>query len=105
MPADQDIEELENYWLKVSGNPKRLFYKASIDLEIIEKFTKRKNHKRVFGVDYFDSKGGVQHDLESLSDLVYNFVLKELTLKISIFLRENSLKRACGAMASASQWH
>lgn len=68
--ADQNIKELENYWLKVTKVPKRLFYKSRIDPRTKGKPTKNKKYKGVLRVDYFDRK--VQFELESLANLIYN---------------------------------
>ena len=68
--ADQDTCKLEKYWMKVTGIPKRLFYKPLIDPRTVGKPTKKKNYMGVLKVDYFDRK--VQHDLESLASLIYN---------------------------------
>jgi len=70
--ADQNIDELEKYWMNVTKVPKRLFYKSRIDPRTIGKPTRKKEYKGVLKIDYFDSK--VQHDLESLENLMYNFV-------------------------------
>lgn len=74
--ADQNTKLLENFWMKVTKIPKRLFYKARIDPRTIGKPTRKSSYKGVLKIDYFDCK--VQHDLESLSDLVYNFTAKGL---------------------------
>ncbi len=66
------IDELEKYWMNVTKVPKRLFYKSRIDPRTIGKPTRKKEYKGVLKIDYFDSK--VQHDLESLENLMYNFV-------------------------------
>lgn len=68
--ADQNTIELEHYWQKVSGVPERLFYKARIDPRTIGKPTKKTNYHGVLKVDYMDT--GVQLELESLTDLIYN---------------------------------
>ena len=68
--ADQNIEDLEIFWRKITGMPKRLFYKAQIDPRTIGKPTKRKDYKGVLRIDYFDTK--TQLELESLANLVYN---------------------------------
>lgn len=68
--ADQNIEDLENFWQNVTGIPKRLFYKARIDPRTIGSPTKKKDYRGVLRIDYFDSR--VQLELESLADLVYN---------------------------------
>lgn len=72
--ADQNIEELEKFWLSVTQLPKRLFYKARIDPRTIGKPTQSKDYKGVLRIDYFDTK--VRLELESLSNLVYNQLLK-----------------------------
>ncbi len=70
--ADQDSDVLQNYWLKVTGVPRRLFYKPLIDSRTKGKPTRKINYKGVLRVDYFDTK--VQLELENLVDLVYNQV-------------------------------
>lgn len=70
--ADQDVDELERFWRRVTGVPKRLFYKARIDPRTVGKPTKKLDYKGVLRVDYLDTKA--QLDLESLSDLIYNRV-------------------------------
>ncbi len=70
--ADQDTNKLEDFWQKVSGIPKKQFYKSRIDVRTIGKPTKNKNYKGVFKVDYLNTK--TQLDLESLADLIYNSV-------------------------------
>ena len=71
--ADQDIENLEKYWLGVVNIPKTQFYKTTIDPRTVGKPTKRTNYKGVLRVDYFNSK--IQLELESLAQLIYNRVL------------------------------
>ncbi|MCL4354361.1 hypothetical protein M1349_02705 [Patescibacteria group bacterium] len=73
--ADQNTEELEEFWYDIVKIPKNLFYKTRIDPRTIGKPTKKKNYKGVLRVDYLDTK--VQLELESLSDLIYNEVLTE----------------------------
>lgn len=70
--ADQDTVLLEDYWRKVTKIPARLFYKARIDPRTIGKPTKKTNYKGVLKINYFDTK--VQHNLEFLADLVYNYI-------------------------------
>ena len=72
--ADQDTKALETFWMDVTGIPKRLFYKPHIDPRTKGKPTKKPNYKGVLRIDYFDSK--VQHDLESLANLIYNILAK-----------------------------
>lgn len=70
--ADQDVEKLEGYWQKITKIQKSQFYKTRIDPRTIGKPTKRKGYCGVLRVDYFDRK--IQHELESLAQLVYNQV-------------------------------
>ena len=68
--ADQNIEELEKFWLDITKIPKTQFYKAQIDPRTVGKLTVKKNYKGVLRIDYLDVK--VQLELESLANLVYN---------------------------------
>lgn len=70
--ADQDISELTNYWQNITGIPKSQFYRASVDPRTIGKPTKKKDYKGVLNVYYSDKR--IQLELESLADLVYNFI-------------------------------
>ncbi len=70
--ADQNTENLEKYWQKLTGIPLDQFYKPRIDSRTIGKPTLKKDYKGVLKVDYFDSK--IQLELESLANLVYNTV-------------------------------
>lgn len=54
--ADQNIVELEAYWMKITGIPKRQFYKTRIDPRTVGKPTLNENYKGVLKVDYFDSQ-------------------------------------------------
>lgn len=67
--ADQNIVALQKFWLNVTQIPKHLFYKTQIDPRTIGKPTLKRDYKGVLRVNYFDTN--VQHDLESLSDLMY----------------------------------
>lgn len=66
--ADQDTQELEDYWQKISGIPKRLFYKTRIDSRTIGKVTLDKNYHGVLRVDYFDCQ--IQKELKVLYNLL-----------------------------------
>ena len=68
--ADQNIEELENFWLNITKIPKAQFYKARIDPRTVGKPMRKINYKGVLKIDYFDTK--IQLELESLANLVYN---------------------------------
>lgn len=71
--ADQNTVDLELFWRKVTGVPKRLFYKPLIDPRTIGKPTLKPLYKGVLRVDYFDTK--VHLELELLADLIYNLAL------------------------------
>lgn len=71
--ADQNIPVLEEFWMEITKIPKSQFYKAQVDPRTIGKITKKLEYKGVLRVDYFDSK--VRHELESLSNLVYNHLI------------------------------
>lgn len=68
--ADQNVEELESYWRRVTGVKEGQFYKTRIDPRTIGKPTKKEEYKGVLKVDYMDTK--VQLELESLANLLYN---------------------------------
>lgn len=68
--ADQDTTKLTNFWHKTTNIPITQFYKPRIDPRTIGKSTKNPHYKGVLRVDYFDSK--VRHDLENLTNLIYN---------------------------------
>ena len=70
--ADQDANKLKTYWMNVTNVPEKFFYKPLIDPRTIGKMTKNKEYKGVLRVDYFDNS--IQHELESLCELVYNDV-------------------------------
>ncbi len=71
--ADQNITELEDFWLKITNIPKQQFYRTRIDIRTKGKPTLNKAYKGVLRVDYLDNN--VRLVLESLSDLVYNQLL------------------------------
>jgi len=73
--ADQNIRALERFWMDITKIPKNQFYKSRIDPRTIGKITKKKEYKGVLRVDYFDTK--VRHELESLSNLIYNHLIIE----------------------------
>ena len=68
--ADQNVKELEKYWMETTRIPRRLFYKAQIDPRTVGKPTKKENYKGVLRVYYLDTR--VHLELESLANLVYN---------------------------------
>jgi hypothetical protein len=66
--ADQDILELEEYWVRESGIPKRLFYKTRIDPRTVGKPTLRREYRGVLKVSYFSSE--IQKTLKVLYNLL-----------------------------------
>jgi len=68
--ADQNTEELKQYWMSITNIPNNLFYKPLIDPRTIGKPTENNNYKGVLRIDYLDSK--IQHELETIAVLVYN---------------------------------
>lgn len=71
--ADQNTFELEKYWQKTSGIPKRLFYKTRIDPRTIGRPTRKTEYKGVLKIDYINTE--VQLELESLAKTIYNKLL------------------------------
>ncbi len=71
--SDQQTQELEDYWHKVTKIPKEYFYKTYVDKRTVSKPTLRSEYKGVFVIDYFDKN--IQLELESLAELVYNNVI------------------------------
>ena len=53
--ADQNYEDLEVYWKKVTKISKKQFYKHQIDKRTIGKPTKKHNYKGVCRIDYFSA--------------------------------------------------
>ena len=68
--ADQDTEQLKQYWMQVTNIPERLFYRTRIDPRTIGKATKKKDYKGVLRIDYLHTR--TQLDLETLANLVFN---------------------------------
>ena len=53
--ADQDIKNLENFWMAITKIPKSQFYKAQIDPRTIGKPSRRLAYKGVCRIDYFSA--------------------------------------------------
>ena len=68
--ADQDLNQLEKFWMEATGIPREQFYKPQIDKRTIGKPTLKEDYKGVLRVDYLDRN--VQLELESLANLIYN---------------------------------
>ncbi|MDP4001617.1 MAG: hypothetical protein Q8P69_01045 [bacterium] len=66
--ADQDIKNLNKFWVKTSGINKKQFYKARIDSRTIGKPSHKLDYKGVFVIDYFSAS--VYHDLLTLGRMM-----------------------------------
>jgi hypothetical protein len=66
--ADQNIMELEEYWIRESQVPRRLFYKTRIDLRTVGKPTLHPKYRGVLKVSYFSSE--IQKTLKVLYNLL-----------------------------------
>lgn len=53
--ADQDTEDLERFWSKVTKIPRKQFYKARIDSRTIGKRSRKIDYKGVCRIDYFSA--------------------------------------------------
>jgi hypothetical protein len=74
--ADQDIEEVNTYWQKITGIPTTQFYKSYMDKRTRGSVTTHKNYHGVCTIYYFDT--AIQLELELLSDSVIKSVLIQL---------------------------
>lgn len=66
--ADQNVEELEEYWHEVTGIPLSQFHKTQVDERTVGKKTKRKDYKGVCVIIYFDT--AIQLELEILAEQI-----------------------------------
>lgn len=62
--ADQDLDRLKSYWVKVTHIDDSLFYRARIDKRTIGKRTRKKDYKGVCVINYFDTS--IQLELQLL---------------------------------------
>lgn len=53
--ADQNTDELEKFWSKITMIPLSQFYSTRIDLRTLNKPTRKKNYKGVCNVEYFSA--------------------------------------------------
>lgn len=53
--ADQDVRQLQAYWMEVTGVSSKNFYKPQIDSRTMGKPTKKSDYKGVCRIDYFSS--------------------------------------------------
>lgn len=66
--ADQDINELQKFWSRITKIPLRNFYKTKPDPRTIGKKTKKKDYKGVCVIYYFSTE--IQLELEIIADLI-----------------------------------
>lgn len=71
--ADQNVNNLERYWQKVTNIPKEQFYKTRIDSRTTGKPTLKSEYKGVLRVDYFSTE--TQLKIEFLGEFIYNKLL------------------------------
>jgi len=53
--ADQDVQFLKSFWVKVTAIPSKQFYNARIDKRTIGKPTKKSSYRGVYRIDYFSA--------------------------------------------------
>lgn len=70
--ADQNVEELEKYWHRITKIPLSQFQKTQIDKRTRGKKTKRKDYKGVCRVIYYDTK--IQLELEQLAQQIMKWI-------------------------------
>lgn len=68
--ADQDIEELSNYWQVITGISRNQFYKPQIDKRTIGKPTKKSGYKGVCRINYLSA--AVDHELQFVAKMLEN---------------------------------
>ena len=66
--ADQNIQELENFWSDITKIPLMKFYKAQIDQRTINKPSKKLDYKGVCRIDYFSAELAL--DLKSIIKII-----------------------------------
>lgn len=66
--ADQNIKNLNKFWVQMSGIDKGQFYKARIDPRTIGKPSRKLDYKGVFVIDYFSAS--IFHDLLTLGKMM-----------------------------------
>ena len=66
--ADQDLDELKEFWYGVTKIDKTLFYKPKIDKRTIGKRTRKRGYRGVCVIDYFDT--AIQLELQLLGQLI-----------------------------------
>ena len=66
--ADQDIKNLNKFWIKASGISKKQFYKTRIDVRTIGKPSRKLDYKGVCVINYFSAS--VYYDLLTLGKMM-----------------------------------
>lgn len=64
--ADQDIEKLQEYWIKITGIDRKFFYKPRVNKRTIGKKTRKRNYRGVCAINYFDTS--LQLELQLLGE-------------------------------------
>lgn len=59
--ADQDVNDLQNFWRNITGIPLQQFYRAQVDKRTEGKPSRKLAYKGVCRIDYFSSE--IFHDL------------------------------------------
>lgn len=54
--ADQNTDNLQRFWIRITGIPNRQFYRARIDKRTIGKSTRKPDYKGVCRIDYFSAR-------------------------------------------------
>lgn len=66
--ADQNIEDLEQFWSKTTRIPRKQFYKARIDARTVGHPTQKISYKGVCRIEYFSSK--IFHDILLINKII-----------------------------------
>ena len=64
--ADQNTDELQRFWSRITAIPARQFYKAHIDKRSVGKPTQKPNYKGVCRIDYFSA--AIDFELKCLAN-------------------------------------
>ena len=68
--ADQNIEELESFWMRITGVSKELFSKAQIDPRTVGKPTKKAHYKGVCRIQYYSAD--ISLELRAITKVMHN---------------------------------
>lgn len=69
--ADQDVNKLESFWLKLTGIPRSQCFKVQIDPRTKGKPSKKQNYKGVCRIDYFSAH--IDNELKIIVKLINNY--------------------------------